>query len=83
MSRWTQVDSGLTDTGATWRVGLVKGRLTICVDRLTVRPEDADRFAEAVARAVTPAQAAKAPPVSGMNSVERAARDLIGIPDGL
>jgi hypothetical protein len=60
MSRWTEVDNGLTDTGAAWRVGLVAGRLTICVDKVTVRPADADRFAEAVARAVTPGRAARA-----------------------
>jgi hypothetical protein len=54
--RYTEVGSGETENGNPWRVGLVRGRLVVMWDRLTMTPADQEAFAEAVARAVTPGQ---------------------------
>ena len=54
MSRYTQIDSGATENGNPWRVGVVRGRLVVMWGRLTMTPTDQDAFAKAVARAVTP-----------------------------
>lgn len=54
MPRYSEIDSGMTEGGNPWRVGLIRGRLVVMWGRLTMTPADQDAFAEAVARACTP-----------------------------
>lgn len=58
MSRYTRVDGDANAAGNPWEVGTIDGRLVVMWGRLTMKPADQDRFAEAVARAVTPGQPA-------------------------
>jgi len=53
---YADVDSGTTRSGVRWRVGAEGGELLVFVDGTLARLAGAqrDRFAEAVARAVTP-----------------------------
>jgi hypothetical protein len=81
---WEVVDEATVRNLARWKIAVgITGDVIIWAARVDLTAEEQERFAQAYVDAclVGKVKRGELRKASGMNAVERAARDLIGIPD--